>query len=65
MSDREEFLALIGKWGLIPDDLPSEGDRCVAFTAVDSKRKITGYYDFTAIFTFDEDGKFESLGVWE
>ena len=69
MTDREEFVALIERWGLIPDDLP-EMSQSISFTAdgsnrQTSERKLEGYDGFVARFTFDENGKFMSLGVYE
>jgi hypothetical protein len=67
MTDREEFLALISKWGLVPD---KHNEMCVSFTVngslkVREETKVTGYFDFIAEFDFDSEGKFKELGIWE
>jgi hypothetical protein len=55
MTDKEELVALLNKWG-------------VTYNEVDTPNSIEvwgGYSGFYTAFVFDADGKFVRMGAWE
>lgn len=75
MTDKEELIALLTKWGV-----PFTDD-CTAFSGlwdegIDSGIRVTadagdepttnrGYYGFFTEFYFNADGSFTAMGAWE
>lgn len=67
MSDQERFEELMSDFGLTPEKTEND-DKSVSFqfeTEAQKDKKVIGYHGFVADFTFDQDGKFANLGVWE
>jgi hypothetical protein len=78
LTDREALEALLSRFGLTPysgqpmDDVPNPDARPdvelsepneVVLTAQEGG--VEGYSGFIARFTFDDEGNFKSLGIWE
>lgn len=65
LTDRQALLALLERFGLEPytgtDPTPDQGE----VVLVAHEGGVLGYTGFCARFQFDDDGKFESLGIWE
>jgi hypothetical protein len=53
MTDKEELMALLTKWGVTYE---------VTETSIDV---AGGYIGFFTSFEFDESGKFIKMGAWE
>jgi hypothetical protein len=69
MTDREALEELLRRFGLTPYaggdvedvDPPQPGEVVLAAKT----GGVEGYSNFHARFTFDAEGKFQSLGIWE
>ena len=65
-TDQERFLELMHDFGVVLDDsLPNKINESSFDIYVDRCEKIIGYTGFVATFTFDENGKFKTVGIWE
>lgn len=78
LTDREALEALLSRFGLTPytgqrmdnvpnpdarpDVEPPEPDEVILVAHVGG---VEGYSNFSARFTFDDEGSFKSLGIWE
>lgn len=68
-TDREALLALLDRFGLLPYPgkvdgiVRPENDPDVVLMAKEGG--TIGYRGFYAAFEFDEDGKFQQLGIYE
>jgi hypothetical protein len=59
MTDKEKLVALFTEFGI------EHGNDRKDIVLDEGARKVTGYSSFYARFEFDEDGKFQQVGVWE
>ena len=65
-TDQERFLELMQDFGVELDTPDTKQINESSFDIyVDRCEKIIGYYGFVASFTFDENGKFKTVGIWE
>ena len=64
MTDLEKFCALMTEFGVVYEADEDDSGHCLTLEAK-SCEKIVGYYGFFALFSFDADGKFEDVGIWE
>lgn len=68
MSDREALEQLLTRFGLTSytggdsEVDPPDSDEVILLA---HHGGVEGYNGFHARFTFDSDGKFKSLGIWE
>ena len=62
-TDLIEFTNLLDKWGV-----PYEQEDNAIMLEADAwseDAKVTGYSGFVTHVTFDEDGRFRRIGIWE
>jgi len=62
VSDKERLLALLKDFGVTPTS-PSDDESIVSLEA--GAGEVRGYPFFVCNFTFDAEGKFMYVGVWE
>jgi hypothetical protein len=61
MTDIDRLKILLDEW-----EVPYIEENCVVTLQVgDTNDKLTGYLGFVTCITFDEDGKFKHIGIWE
>jgi hypothetical protein len=80
VTDREALEELLSRFGLTPytgqplDGQPDDGTAVRPNVQVPEPHEVIlvakvggveGYSDFSARFTFDDQGNFKSLGIWE
>lgn len=66
-SDKDKLIALFDEWG-VPFGLDEEDDDTIVLEAdawADKGAKVVGYSSFVTHFTFDKDGGFVQIGIWE
>ena len=65
MTDLEIMKEAFAKIGLTPnEELLDNGNIVLGFVAK-KYDNVVGYGGFVADFSFDTEGKFENLGIWE
>lgn len=66
MTDREKLLELLASFNITPVDPVDAGyGKTDAVVLQAHHGNVEGYYDFMAVFTFDEHGNFLKAGIWE
>jgi hypothetical protein len=69
MTDKEKLVALLKEWGVVYNDSPNiyNGVNQVVLSTdhYGKNSKVTGYSGFATEFTFDSEGKFVNIGIWE
>lgn len=67
LTDREALEQLLARFGLEPyaggNTFIDPADDEIVLVAKEGG--VEGYSNFHARFRFDDDGKFETLGIWE
>lgn len=64
MTDREKLLALLAEFGITPAP-NNEPDTEFDVDLQAQVGGVAGYDRFRCVFTFNEDGAFDGVGVWE
>lgn len=64
MTDEQAFLELMKRFGIEPSKQPNQATYVIEEDGQDAF-PVRGYYGFNVRWTFDSDGKFISLGIWE
>lgn len=70
MTDKEKLLALLKEWGVSYKDDPNFYNPALNQVILEANAyadtaKVVGYNGFVTEFTFDKDGKFTNIGIWE
>lgn len=61
MTDKDKLKTLFDEW-----EVPyTEEDDILTIKAGWENERVTGYADFITCFTFDENGGFKQIGIWE
>jgi hypothetical protein len=61
-TDKERLVELLNDFGVEFDE--EEAGRDIVLRAK-KHEKVQGYTGFAAVWTFDRDGKFRGVGIWE
>lgn len=61
-TDKEKFIALMSEFGLAPTE---DVDDTINYTFEKPQPKVIGYASSVAIFSFELDGSFKEVGVWD
>ncbi|MCW2725872.1 MAG: hypothetical protein JWN35_2793 [Frankiales bacterium] len=66
MTQRERLLALLAEFGITPAPVEDFEMRDPHDVVVAAKHGgVEGYSGFECVFTFDAEGRFVCVGVWE
>ena len=63
-TDQDKFCALMAEFGLVPEK-SDEGAQGTRFTLERPQPNVVGCASSVAIFSFNLDGSFKDIGVWE
>lgn len=71
MTDLDKLKSLLDEWGTPYIEDTEDGETAVILEAdsqyqdIPGKGKVVGYGSFVTHFTFDENGGFLHVGIWE
>lgn len=65
MTDREKLVALFEEWGVLFNNYPMPHGEMSMIVDAKICEKAKGYKGFYTEFSFDAEGKFKDMGVWE